>query len=147
MVAQSIKELAEGSADNAEQITKILDQVTELSEEAVKEADNIQQIISEEQALIVDTQAKFEALSDSIDTSITEIQSISDKTILLSDIKNDVTQACADLGAVSQELGASSEEVSANTTNVAESLQNTMEQTEEMIGTNNNLVRSIEYFK
>lgn len=147
VVAQNIKQLAENSSANVEQITTIINKITKLSEKSVKGAEDVRLIIDKEQSIINDTQKKFDVLSKSVDASISEIQSISEKTEALNKIKEDLTGATSDLGAISEELGASSEEVAASCSTVTSGLNETAAQTEEMRDVNDDLNTAVSYFK
>lgn len=81
-----------------------------------------------------------------MDSSINSIQSISEMAVSLNAIKNEVTNATSDLGAISEELSASSEEVSASATQVTEALATTRADTEEMSAINENLIEAISFF-
>lgn len=147
VVAQNIKQLAENSSSNVEKITEIISRVTELSNRSVKGAEKVKSIIKNEQKYISDTQDKFALLSEAVDTSISEIESLAEMTESLNVIKEEVTNACTDLGAISEETGASSEEVSAACATVAEALTGTRARTEEMNAINDNLNEAIAFFK
>lgn len=147
VVAQNIKQLAENSSANVEKITEIINKVTELSNRSVKGAEKVKKIIENEQKYITDTQDKFALLSEAVDSSIVEIESLADMTDSLNVIKEEVTNACTDLGAISEETGASAQEVSATCATVAEALAETRARTEEMNAINDNLSGAIAFFK
>ena len=65
----------------------------------------------------------------------------------LDSIKEEFTNATANLGAISEELGASAQEVSASCEQVAAACTDTQERTEEMRSINDNLAQAVEFFQ
>ncbi|MBQ8667009.1 MAG: cache domain-containing protein, partial [Lachnospiraceae bacterium] len=111
VVADSIKQLAESSSENAAKIGEIVLKVTSISSETVGVADKVRQIIESERGYITETQGKFEVLSGAVNESVNGIAAISGMAGELDRIKDELTNATTDLGAISEELGASAEEV------------------------------------
>ncbi|MCR5144140.1 MAG: cache domain-containing protein [Lachnospiraceae bacterium] len=146
VVAESIKQLAESSADNAAKINDIVKNVTAVSSETVREAEKVKEIIDEQRGYITETQGKFDVLSDSVNTSVEGINAISAMSDELNTIKNEITSSTTELGAISQELGASAEEVAASCTTVAGASTDTQAQTEEMRAINDTLEESVSFF-
>lgn len=146
VVAGNIKELADDSSVNVEKIAEIINKITKLSEKSVLSAEKVLEIINTEQKYVIDTQEKFVILSNSVDASVTEIESISNKTEVLANIERELTSATTDLGAISEELGASAEEVSASCQVVAEACTDTQARTEEMSAINSSLTEAVDYF-
>lgn len=147
VVAASIKQLAESSATNVGKISDIINRVTQLSESSVKTAQDVRKTIETEQQYIIDTQSRFETLSTSVDSSLAEIRSISEKSHALDEIKADLANATSDLGAISEELGASAEEVAASCSTVTAACEDTRARTEEMRAINETLLEAISFFK
>ena len=85
-------------------------------------------------------------LSDSVETSINEIDTIKDMAGKLNAIKEALTNSTSELGAISEELGASAQEVAASCHTVTESCMATEEATSEMRRTNDDMSTAISYF-
>ncbi|MBQ0027545.1 MAG: HAMP domain-containing protein [Lachnospiraceae bacterium] len=147
VVADEIRKLADECAASAGQIREIVNQVIENSNETVAEAKKVADIIEGEQKYIADTQEKFVVLSASVDESIVEINKIRSMTIDLNEIKEQITGATSDLGAISEELGASAEEVAASCQTVTAACYDTRERTKEMRDIEVNLASAVEVFK
>lgn len=147
VVASEIKQLADSSSSNVDKISSIIEEITTLSDNSVKDAEKVTDTIKQEQQYIAETQSKFNILSSSVDDSILEINSISEKTDSLREIQKNLVDATSYLGAISQELGASAEEVSATCSTVASSCELTLEKTVEMRGINNKLTEAVSFFK
>ncbi|MBE5890474.1 MAG: hypothetical protein E7282_05825 [Lachnospiraceae bacterium] len=146
VVAESIKELAESSSENAAKIGEIVQKVTGISGQTVEVAEKVKNIIEAERGYISDTQNKFTVLSGAVDNSVEGINAITDMAAELDRIKDELTNATTDLGAISEELGASAEEVSASCATVTEACADTHGQTEEMRSINENLEEAVAFF-
>lgn len=147
VVAEEIRKLADSSAQSAGEIKNIVTHVTGISEETVKEAERVSEIIASEQKFISDTQEKFSVLSAAVDESIEEISAINKMAKDLDGIKEELTNATNDLGAISEELGASAEEVAASCQTVASACEETQEETVKMGKMTENLAEAISFFK
>ncbi|MBR1860612.1 MAG: methyl-accepting chemotaxis protein [Lachnospiraceae bacterium] len=101
VVAESIKQLAESSSANAAKINDIVQKVTTISSETVSVAEKVRSIIEAERGYITETQGKFAVLSGAVDESVAGIGSISEMAAELDNIKNELTSATTDLGAIS----------------------------------------------
>lgn len=147
VVATEIGALAVQSSEGAEKIQMIASEIGDMSTKSVAEAKNIKEIIAKEQGYIKDTQEKFGILSTSVESSITEIMSISQKTEALNLIKDELSEASSSLSAIAQELAATSEETSARCTIVSEACSDSRAKTEEMRAINANLAEAVSFFK
>ena len=147
VVAEEIRNLSDSTSESVNQIKAIIANVTELSDETVKVANKVAEIISKEQGYISETQDKFSALSTSVEASIEEISQIDEMTDSLVAIKDQLTMATSDLGAISEELGASAQEVSASCYTVSDACTDTQARTEEMRAINESLSEAVSFFK
>ena len=147
VVADEIRTLADSSAESAKEIKQIIENVIALSNGTVEISNRVYDVISKEQADIENTQGKFNVLSDSVEASIAEINTIKEMTGKLDAIKTDLTNATSDLGAISEELGASAEEVAASCQTVTGACEDTQNSTEQMRTINDSMSTSIDFFK
>ena len=147
VVAAEIRTLADSSAESAKEIKKIIGDVAEMSQGTVEISNKVFEVINKEQSDIENAQAKFNTLSDSVEASIAEIDTIKDMAGKLDEIKMELTNSTADLGAISEELGATAEEVAASCHTVTESCADTQVSTGEMRTINENMRSAIEFFK
>ena len=147
VVAEEIRQLADDSAKSANEIRVIVESITGISRETVDAATRVADIITKEQEYIGETQSKFEILSNGVETSTIEIEHINEMAKELDSIKEEFTNATANLGAISEELGASAQEVSASCEQVAAACTDTQERTEEMRSINDNLAQAVEFFQ
>lgn len=147
VVADEIRSLADSSAESAKEIKQIIEDVIQLSSGTVEISNRVFNVISKEQADIETTQNKFTILSDSVEASIGEIATIKSMAGMIDEIKVELANATADLGAISEELGASAEEVAASCQTVTEACTDTQASTEEMRAINENMSTAISFFK
>ncbi|MBR5420517.1 MAG: hypothetical protein IK115_05145 [Lachnospiraceae bacterium] len=147
VVADEIRSLADSSAESAKEIKQIIENVIALSNGTVDISNRVFNVISKEQADIQDAQEKFNVLSDSVEASISEIDTIRRMTETLDTIKVELTNATTDLGAISEELGASAQEVAASCQTVTQACSDTQESTVEMRKINEGMSEAISFFR
>ncbi|MBR3525710.1 MAG: methyl-accepting chemotaxis protein [Lachnospiraceae bacterium] len=147
VVADEIRSLADSSAESAKEIKQIIENVIVLSNGTVDISNRVFEVISREQADIEQAQEKFNILSDSVEASISEIETIRHMAGTLDGIKVELTNATTDLGAISEELGASAQEVAASCQSVSEACADTQVSTAEMRKVNEDMSEAISFFK
>ena len=147
VVADEIRSLADSSAESAKEIKRIIENVVILSNSTVEISNRVFDVIKKEQADIEKAQQKFNVLSDSVEASIGEIETIRHMTGTLDNIKIELTNATTELGAISEELGASAEEVAASCETVTNSCEETRSSTGDMRRINEDMSEAISFFK
>jgi methyl-accepting chemotaxis protein len=147
VVADEIRSLADSSADSAKEIKQIIENVIVLSNGTVDISNRVFEVISKEQSDIEMAQDKFNVLSDSVEASIAEIDTIRQMTGKLDDIKVELSNTTTELGAISEELGASAEEVAASCQTVTDACSDTQNSTAEMRNINEDMSAAIDFFK
>ncbi|MBO4336824.1 MAG: hypothetical protein J5842_01960 [Lachnospiraceae bacterium] len=147
VVADEIRSLADSSADSAKEIKQIIENVMQLSSGTVDISNRVYEVITREQEDIKTAQDKFNVLSDSVEASISEIEIIRQMAHTLDGIKVELANSTTDLGAISQELGASAQEVAASCQTVNEACLDTQRSAEQMKGINEDMSRSIAFFR
>ncbi|MCR4778068.1 MAG: methyl-accepting chemotaxis protein [Lachnospiraceae bacterium] len=147
VVADEIRALADSSADSAREIKQIIDDIVTLSNGTVEISNKVFEVINKEQEDIETTQQKFSVLSESVESSIAEIEIIKDMSGKLNEIKDELSKTTSDLGAISEELGASAEEVSAACQVVTKACNETQEAAVDMSNTNQGMTEAIDFFK
>lgn len=147
VVADEIRTLADSSAESAKEIKQIIENVIELSNGTVEISNRVYEVIGREQADIKTAQDKFTVLSESVESSINEIDTIKQMAGTLDEIKAELANATSDLGAISEELGASAQEVAASCQTVSSACTDTQASTEEMRAINENMSTAIDFFK
>ena len=146
VVAEEIRHLSEQSAEGAEMIKNLAKTITEKSGRSAELAEGIRFLIVAEQESVLNTQKKYEELSDSINRSVEEIKAIAEKTDNLTDSKEKVIEDVQSLSAISEENAASNQEVSANVTEIISEVQLVNEHCEKMNDMAGKLEESVAYF-
>ena len=147
VVADEIRSLADSSAESAKEIKAIIENVIALSKKTVDISNRVYDVIKNEQADIEKAQESFNVLSDSVEASITEIDTIRNMTGTLDQIKNELTNSTTELGAISEELGASAQEVAASCQTVTDSCTDTQNSTAQMRKMNEDMSQAISFFR
>ncbi len=147
VVADEIRSLADSSAQSAKEIKQIIENVIVLSNGTVDISNRVFDVISKEQADIEQAQDKFNTLSESVEASIAEIDTIRQMTDRLDSIKVDLSNTTTELGAISEELGASAQEVAASCQTVTDACSDTQNSTAEMRNINEDMSAAIDFFK
>ena len=110
-------------------------------------SNRVSEVVSKEKTDIETTQGRFNVLSDSVESSISDIATIRKMTDRLDDIKAMILEATSELGAVSEQLGASAEEVAASCQIVTDACTDTQASTEEMRAVNEHMIEAVDFFK
>lgn len=147
VVADEIRTLADSSALSAKEIKQVMEEVVTLSNSTVEISGRVFEVISKEQADIEDAQDKFNTLSESVETSISEINTIKEMAGKLNTIKSELSESTNELGAISEELGASAQEVAASCQTVTTACGDTQASTIEMRSANEDMSSAIDFFK
>ena len=146
VVAEEIRRLSEQSAEGAEMIKNLAQEITEKSQKSVGLADQVNSLIRQEQESVAKTQLKYEELSRDIDESVVEIKSIAEKTDNLTSHKGRVINNVQTLSAISQKNAESSEEVSKNILEIITEVQEVNENCEKINNMAGELRESVSYF-
>lgn len=147
VVADEIKKLSEQSAQGADTIKQVADNIFEKSNESVALVNEVRELIGKEQEDISVTKESFEILSKTINDNLVAVSRISEKTKQLDTIKQAIIGNINDLSAISEENAASNQEVSANITNIAESIDEMNAATGYVNNISEELAQLMEYFK
>ncbi len=147
VVADEIKKLSEQSAQGADAIKQVADNIFEKSNQSVALVNEVKKLIGKEQEDITVTKNSFEILSQTISDNLVAVSRISEKAKQLDEIKQAIIGNINDLSAISEENAASNEEVSANITNIAESIDQMNTATGHVSDVSEELAKLMEYFK
>ena len=147
VVADEIKKLSEQSAQGADTIKQVADNIFEKSNESVALVNEVRELIGKEQEDISVTKESFEILSKTINDNLVAVSRISEKTKQLDTIKQAIIGNINDLSAISEENAASNQEVSANITNIAESIDEMNAATGHVNNISEELAQLMDYFK
>lgn len=104
VVADEIKKLSEQSAQGADTIKQVADNIFEKSNESVALVNEVRELIGKEQEDISVTKESFEILSKTINDNLVAVSRISEKTKQLDTIKQAIIGNINDLSAISEEM-------------------------------------------
>ena len=147
VVADEIRSLADSSAQSAKEIKQIIENIIVLSNGTVEISNRVFEVVNTERTDIEQAQEKFNTLSESVEASINDIDSIKNLTGQLDKVKEELTNTTTELGAISEELGASAEEVAASCQTVTDACTDTQTSTVKMREINEDMSNAIDYFK
>lgn len=147
VVAAEIKKLSEQSAEGAEIIKDITNEILKKSKVSVDLAHEVNDIMKQEQSDIVETQKSFELLSESIEKNIIIAGNIKEKTLQLDALKEAIISNISDLSAISEENAASNEEVTASIAGISESIKDIAGQSTNMEQMSESLLNLMKYFQ
>lgn len=146
VVAEEIGNLSEQSAQGAEMIKNLAKTITEKSLESVRLADQVSRLIVKEQQTVMDTQQKYAEHSMDLDRSVSEIEGIAEKTILLSDRKEKIVTGIRTLTEISKKNAGQNANVNQNISDIILEVQNVNRRCEEMNVIAYELQKSISFF-
>ncbi|MBO4311105.1 MAG: cache domain-containing protein [Lachnospiraceae bacterium] len=147
VVAEEIKNLAEQSNQSASKIKDVVNQISSQSEECVSESREVKDIIDEQRKLLQITLEKFNLLNGEINSSVVEINNVSNLAVELDKIKEILMGSVSDLSAISQETAATNQEVTASIDNIADNVRKVSDESEYMNELSEGLKEAISYFK
>lgn len=147
VVATEIKSLAEQSAQSAEKIMAVVNEISTQSSECVEQSRQVKGLIEEEQGLLAVTKEKFGILENEIEASVSEIQAVTLATEQLNSAKTTITEAVSDLSAISEETSATNQEVSASISLISENVKRVSEDSDRMNDLSGQLKEAVAYFK
>ena len=146
VVAEEIGNLSDQSAQGAEMIKNLAKTITEKSLESVRLADQVSGLIVKEQQTVMDTQQKYAEHSMDLDRSVSEIEGIAEKTILLSDRKEKIVTGIRTLTEISKKNAGQNANVNQNISDIILEIQNVNRRCEKMNVIALELQESISFF-
>ena len=147
VVATEIGNLATESNNSTNTIKSIVDKINKLSEVCVQQANDVKTIIDEERTLLTSAMEQFETLNNEITSSVDNIDSVSEITKKLYNIKDIIVNAISDLSAIAEESTATNEEVTATTETVNIEVDTVSKDMTTMTELSNNLKDAVSFFK
>ena len=102
--------------------------------------------MSGEDELLKETRDKFKMLNDGIGTSIKEINSVSEVTAKLEEIKNLILNSVASLVEIAEHTSATNEEVAASVEVIAENVESVAQDTDTINSLAEDLRKAVAHF-
>ena len=132
VVADEIRKLAEESNASAKNIEDIINALLVDSSNAVKTMDVVKEKINEQTNKMTQIDQQFVLLNQHVESSLTEINNISDKVSVLDENRIKVVDVVQNLSAIAEENSASTEETSASVTQVNDIIGNISDNTNKL---------------
>ncbi|MCR4814929.1 MAG: hypothetical protein K5879_08915 [Lachnospiraceae bacterium] len=143
VVASEIQKLAEQSNRSANEIEKIIENLSAESAKSVAIMDDVKEIIDAQNRDVGETEKAFRLVKEDIDASIESIELIADKTKSLNEARERVIDVVHNLTSIAQENAASTEETLANATKVNDAINDVERQAETLKVIADNLTQMI----
>ena len=132
VVASEIQKLAEQSNRSANEIERIIENLSEESAKSVAIMDDVKIVIDTQNHDVGETEKAFHLVKSDIDESIKSIEMIAEKTRSLDEARARVIEVVHNLTSIAQENAASTEETLANATRVNDAIGNVEQQAENL---------------
>jgi len=147
VVAEEIKQLSDQSAEGANSIKNIVDEIVQQSNISVSLSQDVTNLMNTQKANITSTKEKFNVLNDSINHSVEQISSIKDKLDSLETVKEAIYTNITDLSAISQENAASNDQVSVSISAISRSLSSSDQINKQTQEKTENLQKVVNFFE
>ena len=147
VVAEEIKKLAEQSAQGADSIKQITEDIVKKSAISVEMLEKVTESMDKEVSSLNSAKDDFEILSAKVNDSIEAVKHISKKTEELDSLKNSILENINDLSAISEENAASNEEVSASVTDISQRITSMNRSVTDVNDATNRIAELMKYFK
>ena len=108
VVADEIRQLAERTKQETEEISKISDDLTETATRAANAVSHSVSATDAQDVMITEASESFEAMNDNVTELITHIENIDDRLSRLSEANNQIVDNITNLSATTEEVTASS---------------------------------------
>jgi len=143
VVASEIQKLAEQSNRSANEIEKIIENLSAESSRSVAIMDDVKVIIDTQNKDVNETEKAFHLVNEDIEQSIRSIELIAEKTKNLNEARERVIDVVHNLTSIAQENAASTQETLANATRVNDAIGNVERQAEDLKAIADNLTKTI----
>ena len=147
VVASEIQKLADESNESALQISQIIDNLLKESEETVRVMDEVNLIVIEQKNKLEETKIKFELVTDGVQSTRKETQSIEMQANACNESREQVMGVIENLSAISEENAASTEETNASMEELSANLTVLAEEAKNLHNLSVELEENMEFFK
>ncbi len=114
VVAEEIRKLAEQSAKAVEEIETIIGEINVYSTSSVKTMELTKKAAQEQDSAVKDTNSAFENISNALLQLIESINKVSQESISMKEMKNEIVGTISNISASTQQTAASAQQVSAS---------------------------------
>lgn len=147
VVASEIQKLAEESNNSALQISKIIDNLLQESEETVRIMGEVDVIVREQKTKLEETKSKFELVTEGVQSTRKETESIEAQARACDKSREQVMEVISSLSAISEENAASTQETNAGMEELDAQLTVLAQQSKDLLDLAVELENNMEFFK
>ena len=147
VVAEQIRKLAEDSANSAEQIEGIVQELITNSEDGVAKMRDLSETSGVQAGRFDKTKASFDELKHEIESVSSASREIFDQTNSINNLKNGVSGVIEQLAAIAEENAASTQETSASMNTLTENIDRCKDETEILLTLSTELNEQTSKFK
>lgn len=147
VVAEEIRKLAEESDGFTEEISTVIEELTNKTLNAIKTMEGLENIILSQMESVNMTNSRFNGIADAIEEMEEAIVEINDSSREITEREKDIAKIIENLAAISQENAAGSEEASASVEEQAAGLEEVSNSSVELANISEELNKQIEQFK
>ncbi len=147
VVADEIQQLAEQSNHFTEDISKIINDLKNKTNDAVSTIKEVNTLVDEQAVSVKNTVNKFVGIADEIGKTQDIIDNLNESVKMMDNKKDSIIQAIGNLSAISEKSAAETEEASASVEEQAASLNNIANASEELAKLAQEMNGSINKFK
>lgn len=115
VVADEVRKLADNSKQATEQVEEIMEGIIKEADNASSMMNNMGSVAKRQTEAVDNTTSAFNIIAQSIENIINRIEDVSQSIAVMEKNKNEVTDAIQNISAVSQEVAAASQEIAATT--------------------------------
>ena len=147
VVADEVRNLAEQSADSAQKISGIVEELIQKANISVRTMEDVRQEIVAQNEKLSNTRDTFENLRTEIGNVSGEIDNVSSQVDALNETKNEVMSGLESLSAIAEENAASTEETAATMAELENIVNDCNESTNELVSLAGNMDENVNAFK
>jgi methyl-accepting chemotaxis protein len=115
VVAEEVRKLADQSRQSTEEITNLMESISEESQLAIQAMEVMKKVSQDQNAAVDSTNKAFGDIANGIESIVHRTKEVNDAVARMQTDKDDVIAAIENISSVSQETAASSQEVAATT--------------------------------
>jgi methyl-accepting chemotaxis protein len=147
VVADEIRKLAEQSETAVKEIKNIIGEIHQYSDSSVETMDIVRVVSRDQNIAVTDTMNVFKEISNSIKTLILNVNAISQESMAMRNMKDEIVANMENISASTQQTSAATEEVSASSEEQLATIEEVSSHAQELKNLSYILEKAVEEFK